>query len=290
MYRILIVEDQEIIRRMLCETVDWKTLGCHVCGQATSGDEGLRCIAEHSPDIVLTDIHLPGIDGIQMLEKARLNEDPSHGCRHCFEPIIITGFSQFEYAKRAIGLDVVDYILKPIDEEKLLAAVRKAVGRIEEKRELASYKHGFVYSLDKIDASIGDEYIKKVLDTIRSDYCKHLNFNSIANDIGISTGYLSRKLKAVTGMSFLDILQRHRIEVAQQLMKENSSLKYYEVAEKVGFSSYKRFSFVFRQVCGYTPSDLAKYNSSGLQSTGSNAVGTDDSKHSPCAGNDGLGD
>lgn len=260
MYRILVVEDQQIIRYMLCNTIDWASVGCEVCGQAATGEEGLRCIEALSPDIVLTDIHLPGMDGIQMLEKAKGQQtsNDGHGVSHGFESIIITGFSQFEYAKRAIGLSAVDYILKPIDEEKLLEAVRKAISHIEEKRELASYRHKDVYFLNLLDASIDDEYVKKVLDIIRTSYCKHLNFDSIARDIGLSSGYLSRKIKTETGMSFLDILQRHRIEVAQQLMKSNSSMKYYEVAEKVGFSSYKRFSFVFREVCGYTPSDLSK--------------------------------
>lgn len=259
MYRVLIVEDQEIIRRMLCDTVDWKSVGCEVCAHASSGEEGLRCIESVSPDIVLTDIHLPGMDGIQMLEKAQsLHGSQQSGSGHPFESIIITGFSQFEYAKRAIGLSVVDYILKPIDEDKLIEAVRKAIGMIDERRELDSYRHKSSYSLDRLDGSIGDAYVRKVLDIIRNDYRKHLNLDSIGREIGLSSGYLSRKIKAATGLSFIDILQRHRIEVAQQLMKDNSSMKYYEVAEEVGFSSYKRFSFVFRQVCGYTPSDLSK--------------------------------
>ena len=267
MYRILVVEDQQIIRYMLCNTIDWASVGCEVCGQAASGEEGLRCIEALSPDIVLSDIHLPGMDGIKMLEKAKglqVSGD-GRGVSYGFESIIITGFSQFEYAKRAIGLSAVDYILKPIDEEKLLEAVRKAIAHIEEKRELASYRHQAIYSFDRLDASSGDEYVKKVLDIIRTDYCKHLNFDSIARDIGLSSGYLSRKIKSETGMSFLDILQRHRIEVAQQLMKSNRSMKYYEVAEKVGFSSYKRFSFVFREVCGYTPSDLSKNEDLGAK-------------------------
>jgi len=268
MYRILVVEDQQIIRYTLCNTIDWDSVGCQVCGQAASGEEGLRCIETLSPDIVLTDIHLPGMDGIKMLETAKEIQGPDdgRGDSHGFESIIITGFSQFEYAKRAIGLSAVDYILKPIDEEKLLETVRKAIAHIEEKRELASYRRQDVYSLDGLDASIGDEYVKKVLDVIRNGYRRHLNFDSIARDIGLSSGYLSRKIKSETGMSFLDILQRHRIEVAQQLMKSNSSMKYYEVAEKVGFSSYKRFSCVFREICGYTPSNLSKNEDLGAKS------------------------
>ncbi len=252
--KVLIVEDQEIIRLSLCNTFDWDKIGCEVCGQASSGEEGLSKIFALSPDIVITDIHLPGIDGIQMLEKAASSDKLSHP----FEGIIITGFSQFEYVKRAIGLSVVDYILKPIDEEKLCEAVRKAKKKIEEREELASYRHKDVYSIEKLYVSIGDEYVKQVLDVIKRDYQKHLSLDDIANDIGLSSGYLSRKIKAVTGSSFLDILQRHRIEVAKQILKTNSSMKYYEVAEQVGFSSYKRFSYVFRQVCGYTPSDMTK--------------------------------
>ena len=251
-YKIIVVEDQQVIRFNLCRAIDWQSQHCEILAECSTGDEGLRAISTLHPDIVITDIRLPGMDGIQMLEKAKQTAE--------FQSIIITGFNQFEYAKRAIGLSVVDYILKPIDEEKLIAAVQKAISIIEEKRELEAYRRtpNSVYTIDKLEETTKDAYLKQVLEYIRRDYTKHLNLDTIGREIGLSGGYLSRKIKALTGLSFLDILQRHRIEVAQDLMKHDKSLKYYEIAEKVGFSSYKRFSGVFRNICGYTPSDLSK--------------------------------
>lgn len=251
-YKIIIVEDKQIIRYTLSKTIDWQNQHCEVICACASGEEGLKAIVSLHPDIVITDIHLPGMDGIQMLEKAKETTD--------FQSIIITGFNQFEYAKRAIGLCVVDYILKPIDEEKLLAAVGKAISVIEEHRELEAYRRSPnpTYTIDKLEETVNDAYVRQVLEYIRRDYTKHLNLDSIGREIGLSGGYLSRKIKSLTGSSFLDILQRHRIEVAQELLRHDKSLKYYEIAEKVGFSSYKRFSGVFRSLCGYTPSDLSK--------------------------------
>ena len=252
MHSIVIVEDQEIIRTTLVNTVDWASVGCNVIAQVSSGEEGVEMIESNTPDIVITDIHLPGIDGITMLEKA------AHMCS--FQSIIITGFSQFKYAKKAISLSVVDYILKPIDEDKLLDAVRKAAERIDKSRELEKLRRKVEpsFSIDILENKTNDMHLKQIFEVIRRDYGKQISFESICNEIGMNTDYISRKLRALASDSFPNILSRHRIEVSKQIMKENATIKFYEVAEKVGFSSYKRFSLVFKRISGQTPSEYMK--------------------------------
>jgi two-component system response regulator YesN len=177
-----------------------------------------------------------------------------------FEPIIITGYGHFEYAKRAIELSVVDYILKPIDEEKLQQAVKKAIANIENRQLLDALKlrkdEGLTL-VTLLDAT-HDEYVRSVLKIIRDRYTEYLSIDKIGKEIGLSPGYLSRKIKSETGMSLLDIHHRHRIEIGLQLLQENKSMKYYEIAEAIGFSSYKRFSSVFKKILGCVPRDIAK--------------------------------
>lgn len=253
MLKTLIVEDERIIRTNIIKSIDWNAEGCLVPTEARTAEEGLEAIAASSPEIILTDINLPGINGIEMLEKAR-------DMGFFFEAVIITGYGQFDYAKRAIGLEAVDYILKPIDEQKLLEAIRKAAGNVNDKRAIVRLKAAEkpVFALDKVCAGTSDPYVLRVLELIRQRYRTTFTIDDAGSLVGLSSGYLSRKLKEETGMSFLELLHRHRVEVALDLIKKDRSLKYYEIAEKTGFSSYKRFSQVFRDICGYAPRDVAK--------------------------------
>ncbi|HZJ88228.1 MAG TPA: response regulator [Sphaerochaeta sp.] len=253
MIRVVIVEDEKIIRRNLIEAIDWAAEGCKIVAECRTAEEGLEAIALHLPQIIVTDINLPGISGIEMLDLA--SERGYH-----FEPIIITGYGYFEYAKRAIELSVVDYILKPIDERQLQLAVQKALQKLEDRQALKELK-GIIshdYSIDQVAKESKDIYVQKVLEVIGNRYTEYLSIDAISEEVGLSPGYLSRKLKAETGMSLLELHHRHRIEVAVSLIKEHAEMKYYEIAEMVGFASYKRFSLVFKKYCGCAPRDLRK--------------------------------
>ena len=119
MYRVLIVEDEDIIRKGLAYTMDWMGMGCTIVGEAANGQEGLEKIEELKPDIVVADIMMPVIDGIEMIRIARQKFN--------FKSIILTSYADFDYAKKAIDLDVSAYLLKPVDEDELIKNVDKRV-------------------------------------------------------------------------------------------------------------------------------------------------------------------
>ena len=112
MIRILIAEDEEIIRSGLLYTIDWLSMNAVVVASAATGTEGLEKIKSLRPDIVITDIKMPGMSGLDMIAQAQ-NEKIN------FIPILLTSYSDFNYAKSAIALRVFDYLLKPVDEEKI---------------------------------------------------------------------------------------------------------------------------------------------------------------------------
>ncbi|SFI38222.1 Helix-turn-helix domain-containing protein [Paenibacillus sp. UNC496MF] len=128
MFSLLVVEDERWIRRGLCETIDWATEGIRVSGEASDGEEAMRFMERHSPDIVITDIVMPVMDGMTFLKTMREQKMSS-------EVIIMSGYSDFEYARTALKNGAFDYVLKPIHEQNMLGVVRRCVQELERKRK-----------------------------------------------------------------------------------------------------------------------------------------------------------
>ena len=127
MYKVIIVEDEDIIRKGIAYTMDWTSMGCTIVGEAASGEEGLSKISELNPDIVLLDIMMPGMDGIAMIRKAK--EDGIGD----FKSVILTSYAEFDYAKKAIDLDVSAYLMKPASEEEIKKRIKKIIEEIEKR-------------------------------------------------------------------------------------------------------------------------------------------------------------
>lgn len=130
-YHVVIIEDNLATVRSLSETIKWEELDCQVVGVAFDGESGRELILGSAPHIILTDIRMPGIDGLQMV--GDINERYPDA-----KVIVITGYDQFEYANRAIKLSVFDYILKPIDNSEVERSVRRAVETLKKQKEMGS--------------------------------------------------------------------------------------------------------------------------------------------------------
>ncbi len=146
---VLIVDDEAIIREGLSCIIDWESLGFHIAGFSSNGNDAMKKILNLSPDIVLMDIRMPGLSGIEVLEQVRARGFDK-------EIIILSGFSEFEYAKSAIGYDVLGYLTKPVDEEELLAFLEKAKVRREKKEKELNSK-------DKYYTRIREQLVREIL-------------------------------------------------------------------------------------------------------------------------------
>ena len=131
-FTAMIIDDEQIVREGIEELIDWEEAGYRLGSSGRDGREGLANILRENPDLVLVDIKMPGLNGLEVIKEAK-----SQGFSGHF--IILTGFSEFEYAKAAISMGVEGYLLKPIDEDELLEYVEKIRKKLEEKAILNQY-------------------------------------------------------------------------------------------------------------------------------------------------------
>ena len=155
MKKVLLVEDENLIRRGLKFQMDWTAVNCVVAGEAASGQEGLEQIQNLQPDIVITDIRMPDMDGLEML---------AAGQAECpFDAIIISGYSEFEYAQQAIHLGVSEYLLKPVDLNELRACLQKLVSR---RQEGLANSEPSIPSITSVSYTHLDVYKRQVFDNV----------------------------------------------------------------------------------------------------------------------------
>ena len=124
MIRVLMVDDEPLVRRGIVAGVDWAALGCEVVGEAQSGEEGLALARKLKPELIITDIRMPKMDGITMMNLLR-----EEGCAaHC---IVLTAHSDFEYARGALLFGADDYLLKPFRDQELTHAVARVCRKMQ---------------------------------------------------------------------------------------------------------------------------------------------------------------
>lgn len=255
MHKVLIVEDEDIMRKGLMFMPKWQEVDCIVVGEAVNGQDGLEKIRRLQPDIVIVDINMPVMDGLEMLEKS-IEE-------YGYDAIIVSGYGEFEYAQKGISLGVTEYLLKPIDYTKLYEAIRK----IQAKRNTDSSIKNAIKQinvekkklgiLDFEEKETGNCYVDFMIKSIHENYATKLALSDISEECQMSSTYLNVKFKNATGYTFNDYLNRYRIKKAVDLLKENKYM-IYEIAEMVGFSDYKYFIKVFKKYVGCSPARFIK--------------------------------
>ena len=245
MYKVVVVEDETMARKGIILTIDWLALGCVVVGEAANGEEGAALVARLAPDIVVTDVKMPRMDGVEMITKLR-----AEGCTAKF--IILTAYSDFKYAQSALRLGVSDYLLKPLKDGELEEAVRHIQGQ-EQDRESQAKADAPVLRLNPVK-NTKNKYVEQAVQLIREHYREDINISTVAGELEISEGYLSRVFKKETDYTFTSYLTLYRMKIAMNLLKD-CRVKVYEVAEQVGYSDTAYFSAQFKKVTGISPSE-----------------------------------
>ncbi len=262
MLKVAVIEDENLARKGLILTTPWEKLGCEVVGEAINGLEGLRLVKRCQPDIVLTDIRMSGLNGLKMIRRLR------QSCQAEF--IIISGYSEFEYAQQAVSLGVKEYLLKPVRPEKLHQVIRGVVQSIREQKNLRKLQNGLEnvqeskvmlfkeYLLrDEIDCK--EHYVRSAIDYIRVNYQRNISIAEVVGHLHICKSYLFRIFKAETNYTFIEYLTYYRVKKAIELLKDKT-VKIYEIANLVGYNDYRYFSAIFKRYVGLNPSEFKGLN------------------------------
>lgn len=137
MYKVLIADDESIIRKGLCTIIDWNSLGFEIIGEAGNGKEALNIITDKNPDLVMIDIRMPKVHGLEAIKQAR--ENGYNG-----KIIVLSGYSDFSYAQEAIEYGIVSYLTKPVDNDELVAAVTKAKEQLDASAKTSVKKEAYI--------------------------------------------------------------------------------------------------------------------------------------------------
>lgn len=263
MYRVILAEDEELVRRAIIATVDWEAHGFTLTGAVKDGGEAWALIRDTNPELVVTDIRMPVIDGMELIRKTR--EELAESGRPRF--IVLTAYSDFDCARQAVKLDVEDFLLKPLDDEELAASLEKIRAKLD--REKSAGILGTLSGADPALLALGtshgegtsgggdpaDSYVEKAIEEINRSYSGDLTIEDAADRLGISPGYLARVFRKKTGQTFFDFLTFTRMRQAMELLMDPSA-RIQAIAERVGYADQRNFSQRFRQVVGCTPTEF----------------------------------
>ena len=259
-YKVLLADDEQIERMALAKRLHKHFGDSLVIWQAADGNEAVRLCFKERCQIVIMDISMPELNGVEAAEQIRrLDED-------C-EIIFLTAYDEFSYAKRAIAIHALDYLLKPCEEEELTAVMEEAVGRIQ-KRELFEKLHMEQEMPEETGAEMPEpdleeepdepdrlgQAAEKIRRYIRKNYMKDISMQDAARMMNYSDAYFCKLFKQCFDQNFTAYLARFRINEARRLLQDkNASVR--EVSMLVGYYDANYFAKVFKRIAGMNPSE-----------------------------------
>lgn len=246
MYKILIVEDEKWIRKglraMLFETATNSISGIY---EASDAKQGYDMWQAEKPEIVISDVRMPGDDGCSMCEKI-------YAAQPGTEFIIISGYNEFEYVRRALGFKAADYLLKPVSKENLITVVDQCIQNIAAQK---GEEKQAALILEKQRKRSENEIVKEVVNAIENNYNKKITLSKLATDAFISESYLSSLFKKSLGISPIQYITNLRINAALDYLN-NTNLKINDISAMVGYPDQTYFTKVFKRVTGKNPTDF----------------------------------
>lgn len=238
MKRMVIVDDEKLVIEGIKAIIKRIGANVEVEGSAQDGMQARRVIKNLRPDIVITDIRIPYIDGLSLIEECK---------EYCPETtfIIISGFQEFEYARKAIRLDVLDYLTKPVTIDKL-----KSVLELAEKKKPPE-EEPIKENEEMIRPESGHKAIDQIVEYIEKNYNKDIGLTELSERVGMNPAYLSVLFKETLGKTYIKYLTGIRVEKACKFLADGNKVA--AVASMVGISDVHYFGEIFKKYTGKTP-------------------------------------
>ena len=235
---VLLVDDEKVIRKGIKKLLEDVITGYKVMWEASNGYEALEIANIEIPDLVITDIRMPEMNGIDFISYFKK--------RHpLVSVIVISGHDDFIYVREALKLGVKDYLLKPISRSELASTLQN----IDKER---TSNNDIINPGESVN-------ISKIKDVINRNLEKEITLNFISNTLNLHPNYISQLFKQKTTIKLSDYIMQQRIDKSKELLTQ-TNLKIYDIAILVGYGNPKHFSVVFKKVVGKTPNQYRQGN------------------------------
>lgn len=237
MYKLFIVDDEIKVLNSLKNNINWQKVRCKVVGSATDGIMALTDIRNTIPDIIMTDIVMPGMNGLELIKHVR-----EMGIN--VRIVILSAYDDFKYAQKAINYGISSYLLKPFDDDEIY--------------QTFYHINKEIVNNDTITILAGDQepekndIITKAKIFIKQNIARNIPLCELAQYLFINSSYLSYLFKNKTGQTFSEYVNYVRIERAKEIL-QNSRIRVKEIAAMIGYDNYTYFCQVFRKTTGMTP-------------------------------------
>ncbi len=245
MYKILIVDDEYEIRNGLFKYFPWNEVGFDVVGQAGNGKEALDFILNNCVDVVLSDIIMPVMSGVELAEELyKLNKG--------IKVIFLSVHKDFEYAKKALEYGVKNYIVKSTKYNELVSVFSKLKNELDQENNRQIVGNNLNNKPQVVGELCYNEKIIAVIMKYVEHNLKDANLENAAEKVHMNVDYISRLFKQVTGQRFTDYVIMVKMKKAAQLLN-NINYKTYEISEIVGYSNPKNFTRTFKSFFKKSP-------------------------------------
>ena len=243
MFRVILIDDEPLIVEGLKKVVRWEEYQCTVVATVEDAEKGAELIRTLQPDILFTDIRMPGVDGLTMLAGLR-SEFPD------LQVTVLTGFRDFAYAQEAIRLGVARFLLKPSKMDEIREALACMTARLEKKHTEQSAEQEEPEERE----NAGSFLVNRALDYLEEHYAEKLTLQEVADACYVSQWHLSKLLNRYTKKNFYDLLNNRRIRAAKELLAD-PSLRIGDIGEMIGYADPAHFARVFRKIAGMSANE-----------------------------------
>jgi len=270
MYKVLLVDDNKREVRAVAESIDWTEYGAKIIGTAANGREALDLVRSLQPDIVITDIVMPAMTGIELAQELNSNHP-------AIKVALFTYHDDFHYMKTAIDLGVEGYLLKPVNPTDLVTLLKKIVVKLDiesnriKERELLEKQLTALRTGDAADpGAIGvytdstslvdkksTQLVKTIKNMIHAHYQNNLTVEKLASEVFYSARQANIIFKKETGLTIYEHLINHRMEIAKKLLKE-TDMSITAIIREVGYTNNSHFTLIFKRCTGMNPSDFRR--------------------------------